>query len=158
MEKFKDGKSGRNFVTEEPKFHFEAPKFNQKIDLPKASENPKANHYLKSRKLNPDKFYYASQFKEFVNGLKPGAFEDTKTDEARIIIPLHYKHRLVGIQGKIYGNGTTLLNISLSCLTITHLNFMDLTTLEKTHQSTLQKDLSTQRSFAMRLLCAEFRC
>ena len=103
LEKFKDGKSGRNFVTEEPKFHFEAPKFNQKIDLPKASENPKANHYLRSRKLNPDKFYYASQFKEFVNGLKPGAFEDTKTDEARIIIPLHYKHRLVGIQGRAMG-------------------------------------------------------
>jgi transcription elongation factor Elf1 len=102
LEKFKNGKSGRNFVTEEPKFHFEAPKFNPKIDLPKASENPNSAGYLTSRKLNPDNFYYAEKFKKFVNTLKP-TFDDTKYDEERIIIPLYYEKNLIGLQGRSLG-------------------------------------------------------
>ena len=63
MEKFKDGHTGRNFVVEEPKFNFEAPKFKPKLDLPKASENPDAKLYLEKRKLDPTKFYYTDKFK-----------------------------------------------------------------------------------------------
>ena len=63
FEKFKEGKTGKNFITEEPEFKFEVPKFKQKLDLPKASENPDAKAYLEKRKLNPHKFYYTEKFK-----------------------------------------------------------------------------------------------
>ena len=99
LEKFKSGHTGKNFVVEEPKFEFKAPKFKQKIKLPKASENPEASGYLISRKLNPEKFYYADKFKEYCNTLSP-TFESTTYDEPRIIIPLFYKKNLVGIQGR----------------------------------------------------------
>jgi len=99
LEKFKKGNTGRNFVVDEPKFNFEAPKFKQKINLPKASENPTADGYLSGRKLDSNQFYYAKKFKEWVNTIKP-TFEDTKYDEARIIIPLFYNQNLIGIQGR----------------------------------------------------------
>ena len=99
MEKFKEGHTGRSFVTEEPEFKFEAPKFKKKLKLPKASENPKSSGYLTARKLNPDDFYYAEHFKKFVNNLKP-TFDDTKHDEERIIIPLYYEKNLIGLQGR----------------------------------------------------------
>ena len=99
LEKFKEGHTGRNFVVDEPEFNFETPKFKQKIDLPKATENPTAEGYLTGRNLDPNKFYYAEKFKEWVNSIKP-TFEDTKYDEARIIIPLFYNQNLIGIQGR----------------------------------------------------------
>jgi len=99
LEKFKKGNTGRNFVVDEPKFNFEAPKFKQKINLPKASENPTADGYLSGRKLDSNQFYYAKKFKEWVNTIKP-TFEDTKYDESRIIIPLFYNQNLIGIQGR----------------------------------------------------------
>jgi len=99
LEKFKNGHTGRNFVSDEPEFNFEAPKFKQKIDLPKASEDPTSNGYLTARKLDCNKFYYAKKFKEWVNTIKP-TFEDTKYDESRIIIPLFYNQNLIGIQGR----------------------------------------------------------
>jgi len=99
LEKFKNGHTGRNFVSDEPEFNFEAPKFKQKIDLPKASEDPTSNGYLTARKLDCNKFYYAEKFKEWVNTIKP-TFDDTKYDEARIIIPLFYNQNLIGIQGR----------------------------------------------------------
>ena len=99
LEKFKGGHTGRNFVVDEPSFNFEAPKFKQKIHLPKASEDPVANGYLIGRKIDPNKFYYAEKFKEWVNSIKP-TFEDTKYDESRVIIPLFYDQNLVGIQGR----------------------------------------------------------
>ena len=52
-----------------------------------------------SRKLDPDKFYYASKFKKYVNSVKP-TFDSTKYDEDRIIIPLYYKKNLIGFQGR----------------------------------------------------------
>ena len=103
MEKFKEGHTGRSFVTEEPEFKFEAPKFKKKLQLPKASENPKSSGYLTARKLNPDNFYYAEHFKKFVNSLKP-TFDDTKHDEERIIIPLYYEKNLIGFQGRSLGS------------------------------------------------------
>ena len=78
-----------------------SPKFKKKLKLPKASENPGAAGYLTARQLDPDKFYYAEKFKEFVNSLKL-TFDDTKYDEERIIIPLYYEKELNWTSGKIY--------------------------------------------------------
>ena len=102
FERFKDGTTGRATVVEQPKFEFKAPKFKKKINLPKASENPSANGYLTARKLNSNDFYYAENFKKFVNTLKP-TFEDTRYDEERIIIPLYYEKNLIGLQGRSLG-------------------------------------------------------
>ena len=102
FERFKQGTTGRATVVEEPKFHFEAPTFKTKIKLPKASENPSADGYLTARKLDSTQFYYAEQFKKFVNTLKP-TFDDTKYDEERIIIPLYYQKNLIGLQGRSLG-------------------------------------------------------
>jgi transcription elongation factor Elf1 len=102
FEKFKEGHTGKNFTTEEPIFHFESPKFKPKLDLPKASENPDAKKYLENRKLNPDKFYYAYQFKSWANSLKD-VFDNVSKDEPRIIIPLFYQNTLVGFQGRALG-------------------------------------------------------
>ena len=102
FEKFKDGKTGRNFTVEEPVFYFESPKFKPKIDLPKASENDEANQYLVTRKLNPYNYYYAEKFKSWTNSLKK-VFDDTSKDEPRIIIPLFYQNTLVGFQGRALG-------------------------------------------------------
>ena len=102
FEKFKDGHTGRNFVTEEPTFNFEAPKFKKKLDLPKASTVPIAKLYLEKRKLNPTKFYYTDKFKAWTNSLKE-TFENVDYDEPRIIIPLYYKDDLVGFQGRSLG-------------------------------------------------------
>jgi transcription elongation factor Elf1 len=102
FEKFKEGNTGRNFTTEEPKFHFESPKFKSKLELPKASENADSKLYLENRKLNPDKFYYSDKFKEWTNSLQP-TFDSTEKDEPRIIIPLFYQNTLVGFQGRALG-------------------------------------------------------
>jgi len=114
FEKFKDGKTGKNFTVEEPAFNFEAPKFKPKLDLPKASENPDAKKYLEDRKINPDKFYYTDSFKSWTNSLKD-VFDDTSKDEPRIIIPLFYQNTLVGFQGRALGSSkikyiTVMLN------------------------------------------------
>jgi len=102
FEKFKDGKSGRNFTADEPVFKFETPKFKPKLDLPRASENDVASDYLNKRKINPNKFYYADKFKSWTNSLKE-VFDDVRNDEARIIIPLFYKDTLIGFQGRALG-------------------------------------------------------
>ena len=102
FEKFKEGHTGRNFAAQEPVFQFEAPKFKPKLDLPKASENPDAKEYLVNRKLNPDNYYYAEKFKEWVNSLQ-STFDSTDRDEPRIIIPLFYQNTLVGFQGRALG-------------------------------------------------------
>ena len=102
LEKFKEGKTGKNFTVEEPVFHFDVPKFEAKLDLPKASENSNAKSYLESRKLNPHKFYYTDQFKSWTNSLKD-VFDDTSKDEPRIIIPLFYQNTLIGFQGRALG-------------------------------------------------------
>ena len=102
FDRFKEGKSGKGTVVEEPKFNFEVPQFNPKLDLPKASTNPLAKKYLDSRKLNPDKFYYTDKFKAWSNSLKR-TFDSVQYDEPRIIIPLFYQKTLVGFQGRSLG-------------------------------------------------------
>ena len=99
LEKFKEGNTGRNFVTDEPTFVFEKPVFKTKIVLPLCSEVERGKSYLEARRIDPAKFYFAEKFKEFVNSIKP-TFADTTYEESRVIIPLYYKKELIGIQGR----------------------------------------------------------
>jgi ssDNA-binding Zn-finger/Zn-ribbon topoisomerase 1 len=100
LEKFKEGHTGRGFVVEEPEFKFKKPVFRKKLDLPKASENPDAREYLEKRKLNPDKFYFANNFKRWVN-TKKQTFDTIGRDESRIIIPMYDRDKnLIGFQGR----------------------------------------------------------
>ena len=99
IEKFKNGTTGKNFVVEEPKFYFEKLKFQNKLNLPKAIENEEAKKYLESRKLNPNKFYYSEKFKLWVNSIQH-TFSDLKYEEPRIVIPLIYNNKFVGLQGR----------------------------------------------------------
>ena len=100
LEKFKEGHTGRGFVVEEPEFKFKKPVFRKKLDLPKASENADAREYLEKRKLNPDKFYFANNFKKWVNSKKK-TFDTIGRDECRIIIPMYDRDKnLIGFQGR----------------------------------------------------------
>jgi len=102
FERFKNNKTGRGTVVEDPKFNFEAPQFKPKLDLPKASEVKIAKQYLVNRNLDPDKFYYTDKFKAWSNSIKK-TFDSVKYDEPRIIIPLFYKNTLVVFQGRSLG-------------------------------------------------------
>ena len=97
IEKYKAGFTGKNFVVEAPKFEIEKPTFREKVNLPKASENKEANQYLINRKLNPDLFYYAEDFSYWVNTI---TYEPNLNKEPRIVIPLFYKKKLIGCQGR----------------------------------------------------------
>ena len=102
MEKFTEGHAGKNFSTPLPDLNFKKPVFKSKskINLPKASENEKADTYLKSRNLNSHKFYYAEKFKEWSN-TQIKSFDSVAYDEPRIIIPLYTKEgNLFGFQGR----------------------------------------------------------
>ena len=104
LEKFKEGYTGKNFVVEEPKFEFSKPTFSKKLDLPKASSNQLAKEYLEKRKLNPEKFYFADKFQEWVNSQKP-TFNKIVRDESRIIIPMYdTQNNLIGFQGRALGS------------------------------------------------------
>jgi len=102
LEKFKEGFTGKNFVTDKPEFIFERPVFKTKIDLPLCSEVEISKTYLEKRKLDASKFYFAEKFKTFINTIKP-TFEKTNFDESRIIIPLYYEGSLIGVQGRSLG-------------------------------------------------------
>ena len=106
MEKFQSGYNTEQVV--EPDFNFEKPKFKPKplgLNLPKASTNVAAVTYLEGRKLDPNKFYYADQFKSWTNTQVPTFGQsDLKYDEPRIIIPLYYQNNLVGFQGRALGS------------------------------------------------------
>jgi hypothetical protein len=107
LEKFKEGHTGRNFVVESPKLEFKKPVFKSKINLPKASSNPVAAEYLRNRKIDPDKFYYADKFMEWANTQKQ-TFDAIKKDEPRIVIPLYDEsENLIGFQGRALGSSFT---------------------------------------------------
>ena len=107
LEKFKEGHTGRNFVTDEPEFNFKKPIFKKKLNLPKASDNDFAKEYLTKRKLDPDKFYYAENFMEWSNTQKQ-TFDRIIKDEPRIIIPLYDESKtLIGFQGRALKSSTT---------------------------------------------------
>jgi transcription elongation factor Elf1 len=107
FEKFKDGKSGKNFQTENPedifkKLESSKPVFKEKIriDLPDAFSVGKSKRYLMNRAIFNGEFYYAENFQEFVNMIKPNTFLDTRYGEERIVIPLVRDNKLIGIQGR----------------------------------------------------------
>ena len=102
FERFKNGKTGRGTVVEEPKFEFKPPQFTPKLDLPKASEIQSAKDYLERRSLDAKNFYYTPTFKRWVNTLVP-KFDNIEYDEPRIIIPLIYENQVIGIQGRSLG-------------------------------------------------------
>ena len=99
LDKFKDGHTGRNFVTDEPKFVFEKPKFAQRILLPLCSEVEIARTYLSNRRIDPSKFYFAENFDDFVQSFE-GVDYSYMGKEPRIIIPLYYDKDLIGFQGR----------------------------------------------------------
>ena len=57
---------------------------------------------MERRKLDPDKFYYVDKFKAWTNSLVK-TFDILTYDESRIIIPLYYKNKFVGYQGRSIG-------------------------------------------------------
>ena len=99
FERFKNNSTGRGTVVEEPTFKFEEPKFKTKIRIPLCSEIRRGREYLKARRLDPKRFYWAEAFAGFVNSIKP-TFGSNVPKESRIIIPLYYKKDLIGIQGR----------------------------------------------------------
>jgi len=99
FERFKTNSTGRGTVVEEPTFKFQPPKFKKKIKLPLCSEVQRGREYLQSRRLDPEKFYWAEDFAEFVNSIKP-TFGSNVPKEPRIIIPLYYNKDLIGVQGR----------------------------------------------------------
>ena len=105
FEKFKDGHAGKNFQTEEPEDIFKKlskkPVFKKTvIDLPSAFDVDKSRAYLNARAIFDGKFYYAKNFQEFANLIKPNSFENTKFGEERIVIPLVRDDKLIGVQGR----------------------------------------------------------
>jgi predicted RNA-binding Zn-ribbon protein involved in translation (DUF1610 family) len=107
MERYKNGLTGKRSNTPEPEFNFKVPVFekleqSKELNIPKASQNFEAKEYLEKRNLNPDKFYYVDNFKQWTNSLKH-TFDDIRNDEPRIIIPLFYQNKLVGFQGRALG-------------------------------------------------------
>jgi len=113
FERFKNNKTGRGTVVEEPEFKFETPKFSPKMDLPRASEISAAKLYLERRGLDPTKFYYTNKFKAWVNTLVE-KFDNIEYDEPRIIIPLIYENQLIGFQGRALGpNSVKYITIML---------------------------------------------
>ena len=103
FEKFQTRNTGKGSIIEKPKFDFKKPVFKKQIDLPKASEIPVAKKYLEKRKLDPSKFYFTSEFREWVNTQKQ-TFDTIGRDESRIIIPMYDTERnLIGFQGRALG-------------------------------------------------------
>ena len=99
FERFKTNSTGRGTVVEEPTFKFEEPKFKTKLSIPSCFEVRRGREYLESRRLDPQRFYWAEDFAGFVNSIKP-TFRQDVPKESRIIIPLYYKTNLIGIQGR----------------------------------------------------------
>ena len=100
MERYKEGLTGKHRNVADPVFTFEKPVFKKKLDLPLASTNARASSYLKKRKLDPTKFYYADRFKHYCNTVKP-TFETTKNDHSRVVIPFYSRENsLIGFQGR----------------------------------------------------------
>ena len=116
MEKFKEGHAGgRNFVVEEPKFNFKKPVFKKSLDLPRSSEVPIATKYLEKRKINPNLFYFTSEFQKWTNTHKQ-TFNNINKDESRVIIPLHDTEKnLIGFQGRSLGpNSVKYITVMLN--------------------------------------------
>ena len=102
---------------EDPIPILEPPIFRERIDLPRASENLIATKYLQNRRIDPNLFYFAEKFKLWVNSVKPNSFSDNalKNDEPRIVIPLYFNKRLIGIQGRsVFPDGIKYITVKFS--------------------------------------------
>ncbi len=100
FEKFKEGHTGKNYVTESPEDVFKAldtskPKFEKrvKMDLPSAFDVPRSKKYLEDRAIFSGDFYYCEDFNKFTDS-------DSKYEDPRIVIPLIKDNVLIGIQGR----------------------------------------------------------
>ena len=115
MEKFKERNVGRGSIIPEPKFNFKKPVFKSKLDLPRASEVPIATKYLEKRKINPNLFYFTSEFQKWTNTHKQ-TFNNINKDESRVIIPLHDTEKnLIGFQGRSLGpNSVKYITVMLN--------------------------------------------
>lgn len=107
FEKFKDGKTGKNFAAQTPEDIFKnvetsKPTFKEKImiDLPSAFLVSRSKEYLETRAIFRGEFYYAKNFMEFVNTIKPDTFKSINYGEERIVIPLIRNNTLIGVQGR----------------------------------------------------------
>lgn len=105
LEKFKKKLTGKNFVVEAPKFTSTKIIVRDKLNLSRASQHKKSKDYLESRKINPKKFYYAKEFKKWVNTIKP-TFDEKALyyEEERIVIPFYINRKLIGFQGRTFGD------------------------------------------------------
>ena len=105
LDKFKKGYTGKNFVVEAPKFPRKKLILRQQLNLPRANEEQISREYLESRKIDPRKFYYAKEFKKWVNSIKPTFNEKALYyEEERIVIPFYFKRELIGFQGRTFGD------------------------------------------------------
>lgn len=104
LEKYKKGFTGKNFVVEAPKFENPIPAFKKRLNLPTADAEQVSKEYLEKRGIDSTQFYYAKEFKQWVNTLKP-TFNKRALyyEEDRIIIPLYYNKELIGFQGRTLG-------------------------------------------------------
>ncbi len=107
FEKFKDGKTGKNFAAQTPEDIFKKvetskPEFKEKIEinLPSAFLVSRSKQYLETRAILRGEFYYAKNFMEFVNTIKPDTFKSINYGEERIVIPLIRNNTLIGVQGR----------------------------------------------------------
>ena len=107
FEKFKDGKTGKNFAAQTPEDIFKKvetskPEFKEKIviNLPSAFLVSRSKEYLETRAIFRGEFYYAKNFMEFVNTIKPDTFKSINYGEERIVIPLIRNNTLIGVQGR----------------------------------------------------------
>jgi len=70
------------------------------IDLPSAFLVSRSKEYLETRAIFSGEFYYAKNFMEFVNTIKPDTFKSINYGEERIVIPLIRNNTLIGVQGR----------------------------------------------------------
>jgi hypothetical protein len=105
LEKFKRNLTGKNFVVNTPKFTSSKIIVREKLNLPRASQEQGSREYLESRKINPKKFYFAKEFKKWVNSIKP-TFDEKSLyyEEERIVIPFYINKKLIGFQGRTFGD------------------------------------------------------
>ena len=83
------------------------------VKLEDLNTTHKAKKYITSRGLPIEALYYTEKFKEWVNSVKPGTFQDVKHDEGRIIIPFKDK------EGNVFGfQGRSLSSSGLRYITI----------------------------------------
>ena len=120
MERYREGLTGKNSQTKEPKFEFKKPVFKkskQDIKLQKISDlniSHPARQYLEQRKIEDlDYFFYCPKFKDWTNQQKE-TFSDMRGDGPRIILPLYTADKkLFGFQGRALSKATKLRYITV---------------------------------------------